>query len=293
MKSILTLVVVAVVAFVVIPRIVADREKIQAQIQNVATIIEDQLEKIPVSDMRAEISKSIPLIVKTNERTSRMTVPGVLLYTNAARDINGKLSALGLDLTLNNVAEIRLKDMFAKQYFEHYSPTGIGAPEVAKDLNFEYILIGENIALGNFKDDEAIVKAWMASPGHRANILNTHYTQIGIAVGKGTYKDENTWIGIQVFARPSSLCPSVNKDLKIKIDAYQQVLVTIKAQAEKEGVSLKVIDTSTTEGQQSYNTQINDYNNLVSQVNKTIAELKNYIASYNTQIKSYNTCIKL
>ncbi|MEK9184720.1 MAG: CAP domain-containing protein, partial [Patescibacteria group bacterium] len=177
---------------------------------------------------------------------------------------------------LNKIADIRLTDMFAKQYFEHFSPQGIGASEVSKDVGYEYILIGENIALGNFADDEMLVKAWMDSPGHRANILNTRFTEIGIAVGKGEFKGKNTWIAVQIFARPSSLCPLIDKDLKTKIDAYQTALTTIKADMEKNQTTMKP----------------SEYNDLARKINNTIAELKNFIATYNDQIRAYNICIK-
>ena len=54
----------------------------------------------------------------------------------------------------------------------------------------------------------------MNSPGHRANILNGKFTQIGVAVGRGTFEDHEVWIGVQVFARPLSDCPQPNAALK-------------------------------------------------------------------------------
>ena len=101
--------------------------------------------------------------------------------------------------------------MFEKEYFEHKSPSGIGASDIAHDVGYEFILVGENIALGNFDGDEALVQAWMDSPGHRANILNKRYTEIGIAAEKGLYQGKMMWLAVQIFARPMSLCQNPNQ----------------------------------------------------------------------------------
>jgi uncharacterized protein YkwD len=52
---------------------------------------------------------------------------------------------------------------------------------LAKKVNYEYVVVGENLAEGDFTSDADLVKGWMDSPGHRANILNTKYEEIGIA----------------------------------------------------------------------------------------------------------------
>ncbi len=257
-KTLFTIVLIIIVIFVILPKSTSHNIE----------IIENKIEE--------KIVQNIPLILKNDAPVSNLTIQGVLTNTNQARNINGKLPALKLNDSLNKIADIRLKDMFAKQYFEHFSPQGVGAAEVSREVGYEYILIGENIALGNFADDEMLVKAWMDSPGHRANILNTRFTEIGIAVGKGEFKEKNTWIAVQVFARPSSLCPIIDKDLKTKIDIYQTALVTIKSDLEKNQTTMKP----------------NEYNDLVRKTNNTIAELKNFIATYNDQIKAYNICIK-
>jgi len=56
--------------------------------------------------------------------------------------------------------------------------------------------VGENVAYG-YPTGGALVKAWMRSPGHRANILNTHYRLMGI----GAVKKNGTWWVAQVFGR--------------------------------------------------------------------------------------------
>ncbi|MCR4334802.1 MAG: CAP domain-containing protein [Patescibacteria group bacterium] len=266
MKFLFTILLIVVTVFIILPKIVPH------------DIIESKIEEKIIEN----IVENIPLILKNDAPVSNLTVEGVVTYTNLARDTNGKLPAFGLDKDLNKIAEIRLKDMFAKQYFEHFSPQGVGAPEVSKSIGYEYILIGENIAMGNFPDDEALVKAWMDSPGHRANILNNRFTKIGIAVERGEFNGKSTWIAIQIFSRPASLCPSIDKNLQTKIDVYQTALVSIKADIEKNAETIKQNDT----------VKIKEYNDMVEKTNSTITELKSFIETYNNQVKAYNICIK-
>src|SRR5262249_8345343 len=114
-----------------------------------------------------------------------LTQAGVIKWTNIQRQENGALPALTVNAKLNESAQLKLKDMFAKQYFEHVSPSGVGPDGLANEVGYAYASIGENLALGNFADDRALVQAWMDSPGHRANILGKSYREIGVAVGKG------------------------------------------------------------------------------------------------------------
>jgi len=113
-----------------------------------------------------------------NTKNIKLTVKGVIDNTNKQRALNGDLPVLKENFKLNFSAEKKLQDMFVKQYFEHNSPEGIGVGDLGLQAGYEYIIIGENLALGNFKDDASLVDAWMASPGHRANILNKKYTEI-------------------------------------------------------------------------------------------------------------------
>src|ERR1035437_2204880 len=152
----------------------------------------------------------------------------VILLTNKNRKENGDLPALKESSKLDGSAEKKLQDMFTNQYFEHVSPTGVSISDLGKQAGYEYILIGENLALGNFKDDAALLDAWMASVGHRANILNKHYTEIGVAVGKGKFEGRDTWMAVQHFGEPMSICPTVDQVLLGIITLNQNQINTMK-----------------------------------------------------------------
>lgn len=93
------------------------------------------------------------------------------------------LAQLSLNAKLSNVATLKSQDMINKNYFSHTSPT-YGSPfEMMKKFNISYKTAGENIAKGQ-KTPAQVVNAWMNSQGHRENILNKNYTEIGIGVAK-------------------------------------------------------------------------------------------------------------
>ena len=110
----------------------------------------------------------------------------VVELTNAERQKVG-LAPLQLDNLLMNNAEQKSLDMKQNNYFSHTSPT-LGSPfEQMKNNGISYKKAGENIAKGQ-TTPEQVVQAWMDSPGHRENIMNSNYTHIGVGyVNDGHY----------------------------------------------------------------------------------------------------------
>lgn len=93
------------------------------------------------------------------------------------------LQPLKADLELTKVARLKSQDMINKNYFDHNSPT-YGSPfQMMKQFGITYRTAGENIA-GNQSVERAHT-ALMNSQGHRANILNSQYTHIGIGIQNG------------------------------------------------------------------------------------------------------------
>ncbi len=118
----------------------------------------------------------------------------VLSLVNAERAKKG-LSALTMHEDLRNAARLKSTDMYQNNYFSHTSPT-YGSPfEMLKTLGISYQAAAENIAQG-YTTPEAVVNGWMNSSGHRANILNSTYTHIGIGY------DSNGHYWTQLFIKP-------------------------------------------------------------------------------------------
>ena len=110
----------------------------------------------------------------------------VVDLVNKERKANG-LKPLSVDWEVARVAEHKSQDMLNKNYFSHTSPT-YGSPfEMLKNYGIKYRSAGENIAKGQRTAAE-VMNAWMNSSGHRANILNSSYTHIGVGyVSNGNY----------------------------------------------------------------------------------------------------------
>lgn len=104
------------------------------------------------------------------------------------------LKALTVNWELSRVARYKSEDMYAKRYFSHTSPT-YGSPfDMMRAFGLSYRSAGENIAYGQ-RTPAAVVNAWMNSSGHRANILNSSYTQIGVGYCPNGYYWTQMFIG--------------------------------------------------------------------------------------------------
>lgn len=237
------------------------------------------------------VSAPPPLRGPQTETTGTLTQAGVLKRTNIQRRDNGGLPPLSLNDKLSDAAAAKMNDLFAKQYFEHVSPTGIGPSELAARAGYDYVVIGENLALGNFKDDQALIQAWMDSPGHRANILGASYSEIGIAVGQGIYEGNRTWIAVQEFGKPRSACPEIDDALRAKIDADEATIRLWGSQAQRRKSELDAMDKPRTRDERdAYNAKVDAYNALIRQINALSQQIQGEITVYNGQVQAYNAC---
>ena len=244
-----------------------------------------------VADIR-NFSAPSPIQMVTRalpKKTNALTIAGIIAQTNVQRAENGNLPSLAEDQTLDDIATLRIDNMFAGQYFAHVNPaTGESAVTVASNVGYAYLAIGENLALGLYDGDAGVVNAWMNSPGHRANILDVHYTQIGVAVREGMFQGQETWIAVQVFGRPASDCPAPDATMKANIDLYQSQLAAMRATLSAEQSSIEAIQP---QSGPAYNQQVGNYNILVAQYNVLAAELKTAIDDYNAQATAFNQCL--
>lgn len=115
----------------------------------------------------------------------------VVDLVNAERAKVG-LKPLTVDLQLAKVARLKAEDMRDNNYFSHESPTYGSFFNMLQKFGITYRTAGENIAAG-YRTPEAVVAAWMGSPGHRSNILNPNFTAIGVGHAKGG-RYGNYWV---------------------------------------------------------------------------------------------------
>jgi uncharacterized protein YkwD len=104
----------------------------------------------------------------------------VLAIVNAERAKAG-CGPLTIDARLAAAARKHSADMLARKYFSHVTPDGVTMAQRIDREGYRWWAIGENIAAGQ-REPADVMRAWMNSPGHRANILNCKFKQIGIGV---------------------------------------------------------------------------------------------------------------
>ena len=135
----------------------------------------------------------------------------VLELVNQARSEEG-LAPLTLNEQLNIAADSHSQSMAVNDFFSHQDPTdNSSGGDRIEETGYEWSFWGENVAAG-YSTPEQVVDGWLNSPGHRANILNENFTEIGIGYefledDTGNINYNHYWT--QVFAQP---LPGSNDD---------------------------------------------------------------------------------
>ena len=123
----------------------------------------------------------------------------LLRLTNLERQKVG-LSPLKLSSQLTKAAQSHAADMARNNYFSHTGRNGSSMADRAKGNGYKYFALGENIAAGK-TTPEGTMRQWMNSPGHRANILNSRFTEIGFGYENAPNSSyRHYWV--QVFGTP-------------------------------------------------------------------------------------------
>lgn len=115
----------------------------------------------------------------------------VVKLVNAERAKAG-LSALEMKTDITAAANVRAKEI--RQVFSHTRPDGRSFSSALKEQGVSFRGSGENIAWGQ-KTPEQVMNGWMNSDGHRANILNPNYKNIGV----GFYQENGVNYWVQLF----------------------------------------------------------------------------------------------
>lgn len=261
--------------------------------ENVSTdFIYNDLKKQDFTDIKIATStvksysknNNVDNIDKPSKNEAKISIDGIIYYTNEERKKKG-LQPLVKNTQLGKSASLKTDDMFAGQYFEHISPKGESAADLVKSVNYKFQIVGENLALGIFDTDKALVQAWMNSPAHRDNILNPKYTEMGAAVGISEYKGQKQWMAVQHFAKPLPLCPEVDTVVQEKIDSEKKILES----EERELQMMAGVIESNPRNDALY---LNQYNAKVAQYNDRLNKLRDIINDFNKTIVEYNNCLK-
>lgn len=216
-----------------------------------------------------------------------LSVNEIIDATNKERTKAG-LTPLATNTRLIQSAKKKVDDMIALQYFEHTSPTGKTVSDLADEQGYSYIILGENLAVGDFLTTAELLDAWMKSPGHKANIMNPQYQEIGVYARQAVYEGNRVWFAVQHFGTSQSVCPKIETNLKKNIDLANKDLKDREVVIEKERAALEGTEAIIAS---DYKTRVNTFNNLVAQYNALLAQVKTQIARYNEEVRDFNTCI--
>lgn len=125
----------------------------------------------------------------------------VVVITNQARLENGCPAMLTSNPLLEIAAQRHSEDMALRGYVDHVSPDGVNPTTRLAEVGYSWSRYGENIAAGH-DSPASVVEGWMNSPGHRANILNCDFREIGVGYAEATEGGGASGLWTQVLAVP-------------------------------------------------------------------------------------------
>ena len=241
----------------------------------------------------------------------------IIEWTNKYR-ADEKLKPLTKNSILAQAAGKKVDDMFSKQYFEHISPDGVSPAQLVLSTGYNYKVTGENLALGDFKDEKDLVDAWMASPGHRANIMNPDYVEMGAATGLNDYQGRNTWLAVQEFGKLAPNCTKPSTTLSGQIDqnklTYQNLADQMDTLAKDAQTLNDQANQKITQGNDIYTTthskskaepywdegkalktqsqqKLDQAQTLDTKLKELYSQIDILVKKFNGQVNTYNECI--
>lgn len=244
--------------------------------------------QIPVGSIEGE-GEHIPEYAPSlgNKEVSEYTDLDVLNVINEER-AKFELPPLVFSVDLERSSRQKVEDMVANNYFAH-ERDGKVFEDFIKAENYDYVIIGENLARGEFKSAQRLVRAWLGSPNHRKNILNVRYQETGIAILPGTHDGQPVYYIAEHFGTPRSVCLNVtsvnaNKDFSI----LQQVL----RERGDEVASLKHTLSELTETGFERNKLLKLYQTKMNDLKSIEKTLQQKIEGEESLIQAYNSCIQ-
>jgi len=134
----------------------------------------------------------------------------VVARTNAIRAEIG-LPALATDSRLMRSATAKATDMATNGYFDHANPDGARMGYWINGQGYTFALAGENLAKG-FTSIDRLMNAWVTSPTHYRNLVESTFTDIGIGMAEGMYEGVETLFVVQHFAaQPTPVAQAVGQ----------------------------------------------------------------------------------
>ena len=155
------------------------------------------------------IAGEVAFLMGSSILSRRSSLFGVVAVTALTDETNSQrtadnLSELRVSPLLQAAAQAKANDMAVKGYFSHTSPDGLTPWYWFRGVGYNFSYAGENLAI-NFSDSQDVTNAWMNSPEHRANILNSNFTEIGMATAQGNYNGIPSIFIVELFGTPGTV----------------------------------------------------------------------------------------
>lgn len=122
--------------------------------------------------------------VYVGDINTSVAAEGEILSAVNAERANYGLQPLVYNGLLTRAARGHVSDMVSNNIFSHTGSDGSSSAVRARQVGYQYCIVGENISMGH-TSIQAVMQGWMASKGHRDNILNRKFDEIGIGIGAG------------------------------------------------------------------------------------------------------------
>lgn len=145
------------------------------------------------------VERTVPQILGTAAFSAQQIVE----LTNQKRT-EYDLAPLILNSQLTQAAAAKANDMFTNDYWAHNSPAGKTPWSFVTTSGYRYIFAGENLAR-DFGDPSSVVRAWMNSPSHRANLLDKNFREIGVFAQSGKLGGREGTLVVQMFGTRGDL----------------------------------------------------------------------------------------
>jgi hypothetical protein len=132
-----------------------------------------------------------------NDISLSATAQELINMTNEYRQDNNLLS-LRINPRLTQAAVNKARDIITNQHFDHSSVDGQRFSQWIKDVDYQYLYVGENLAI-DFDNNQDLFAAWLESTSHKDNIEKPQYQEIGVAALEGKFKNHSTIVVVQLF----------------------------------------------------------------------------------------------
>jgi uncharacterized protein YkwD len=182
------------------------------------------------------ISAGSAVIVEKTEYGTALMQNILVDMANDNRTKNN-LPFLAHNFVLDSAATMKAKNMATEGYFAHVSPQGVEPWHWFKEAGYTFLFAGENLAI-NFTESRAIDDAWMSSPTHRANILNSKFKEIGIATYEGFYQNAQTIFVVQMFGTPAITAKADQEDVLATVRQEATSTENLIVSASKEEIKI-------------------------------------------------------